>query len=67
RSLLEALKKGELDLALAHEWDDKYFPQLEDSNPPSGICAKSLYNDELVLAVAKGHPWRNIKRFLSGN
>lgn len=56
RSLLEALKKGELDLAIAHEWDDKYFPQLEDSNPPSGICAKSLYNDELVLAVAKGHP-----------
>ncbi|UUZ93477.1 LysR family transcriptional regulator [Paenibacillus sp. P25] len=56
RPPLEALKKGELELALAHEWDDKYYPRIEDSNLPSGFCAKSLYDDELVLAVAKGHP-----------
>jgi DNA-binding transcriptional LysR family regulator len=46
--LLDALKKGELDLALAHT----------DMNivPPKGLCSKPLYEDELVLAVAKGHP-----------
>ncbi|WP_199619636.1 LysR family transcriptional regulator [Paenibacillus alkalitolerans] len=54
--LLEALKKGELDIALAHEWDDQYLPHLEHLIPPPGVCSKSLYDDELVLAVAKGHP-----------
>ncbi|GIO08646.1 LysR family transcriptional regulator [Brevibacillus reuszeri] len=53
--LLESLRKGELDLALAHEWDDKYPQHLESLIPPAGIGSKFLYQDELVLAVAKGH------------
>ncbi|WKB35991.1 LysR family transcriptional regulator [Terrilactibacillus sp. S3-3] len=57
--LLEALKKGELDLALAHT-------EVNDSSnidlvPPKGFYSKPLYQDELVLAVAKGHPLKERK------
>ena len=54
--LLDALKKGELDVALAHTLDVKYSPYLANLVIPKGICSKPLYLDELVLVVAKGHP-----------
>ncbi|WP_318508784.1 LysR family transcriptional regulator [Bacillus sp. T3] len=52
--LLEALKKGELDLALAHS--EVIYPSNLDFVPPKGLSSKPLYKDELVLAVAKAHP-----------
>lgn len=52
--LLEALKKGELDLALAHS--EVIYSSNIDLVPPKGLCSKPLYKDELVLIVAKGHP-----------
>lgn len=52
--MLEALKKGELDLALAHS--EVTSLSNIDLNPPKGLCSKRLYEDELVLVVAKGHP-----------
>lgn len=52
--LLDALKKGELDLALAHS--EVIHSSNIDLVPPKGICSKPLYRDELVLVVAKGHP-----------
>ena len=52
--LLEALKKGELDLALAHTKD--HYLSNTDLVPLKGLCSKPLYEDELVLAVSKGHP-----------
>lgn len=59
--LLEALKKGELDLALANTLDAKYSPHLIDLDLPKGICSKLLYKDELVLIVSKGHPFEQKK------
>ena len=52
--LLEALKKGELDLTLAHS--EVTYSSNIDLVPPKGLCSKPLYQDELVLVVAKGHP-----------
>lgn len=57
--LLEALKRGELDLALAHT-EVNYSSNI-DLAPPKGLCSKPLYQDELVLVVAKGHPLVNRK------
>ncbi|WP_423801830.1 LysR family transcriptional regulator [Neobacillus sp. SAB-20_R2A] len=54
--LLDALKKGELELALAHGLDVTYSPHLLNLVTLKGICSKPLYQDELVLAVANGHP-----------
>lgn len=64
--LLDALKKGELDLALAHTLDVKYSPHLINLVTPKGICSKPLYQDELVLVVAKGHPLEK-KKIISIN
>ncbi|RXT04543.1 LysR family transcriptional regulator [Ammoniphilus sp. CFH 90114] len=54
--LLEDLQKGELDLALGHSLDVTYSPHLVRLAAQTGISSKPLYQDELVLAVAKGHP-----------
>lgn len=51
--LLEALKKGELDLALAHS---EVIHTNTDLIPPKGLYSKPLYKDELVLVVEEGHP-----------
>jgi len=52
--LLEALKKGELDLALAHT--EVNYSSTIDLVPSKGLCSKPLYQEELVLVVAEGHP-----------
>ncbi|RFU64645.1 LysR family transcriptional regulator [Peribacillus saganii] len=52
--LLEALKKGDLDLTLAHT--DINSSNLVNVVTPKGISSKPLYQDELVLVVANGHP-----------
>jgi DNA-binding transcriptional LysR family regulator len=59
--LLDDLKKGELDLALAHTLDVKNSPHLVNLVTAKGIFSKPLYQDELVLIVAKGHPVENQK------
>ncbi|MGE7906989.1 LysR family transcriptional regulator [Peribacillus sp. NPDC094092] len=58
--LLEALKKGELDLALAHS--EVIYSSNIDLIPPKGLRAKPLCEDELVLIIAKRHPLEKRKK-----
>ncbi|WCN36248.1 LysR family transcriptional regulator [Aneurinibacillus uraniidurans] len=64
--LLEDLQKGELDLALGHTLDVTYSPNLVRVVAQTGICSKPLYQDELVLVVAKGHPLEKRKTISIG-
>lgn len=53
--LLGALKRGELDLVLAARLDGVSAEQVDSLNPPANLAVKTLYRDELVLAVTEGH------------
>ncbi|MEH7403180.1 LysR family transcriptional regulator [Gottfriedia acidiceleris] len=64
--MLKGLQKGELDVAMGHSLDFKYSPNLVKLVAQTGICSKPLYQDELVLVVAKGHPLEKRKTISIG-
>ncbi|XRG80470.1 LysR family transcriptional regulator substrate-binding protein [Rossellomorea sp. GAMAL-10_SWC] len=65
-SMLKGLQKGELDVAMGHSLDFKYSPNLVKLVAQTGIYSKPLYQDELVLVVAKGHPLEKRKTISIG-
>lgn len=54
RKPLTYLMNGELDVAI-----------ISDSHPPAGVHAHTLFNDEVVAVLPKGHPFVKQKKSLT--